>query len=142
MNEKDLARFTKKYKIDPVTGCWLWQGCVDAFGYGRMFVNHKNKTAHKLSYEHFVQPIMNDWCVLHKVSCPNRNCVNPNHLYLGTKGENVLDSYRTHTARPQGRAWGTFALKKGKLEQTHTAQNNEPVTQAVSESQQNESRLS
>lgn len=32
---KPMAEKLKKYKLDPLTGCWLWTGSVDKDGYGR-----------------------------------------------------------------------------------------------------------
>ena len=32
--ESEISRFSGKYNIDPVTGCWLWTAAVDKTGYG------------------------------------------------------------------------------------------------------------
>ena len=81
-------RFSEKYRVDLITGCWLWQkSLVD--GYGTFSVNGKPVRAHRHSYELFVQPIPAGMYILH--TCDRRNCVNPAHLYAGNQKQNVRD---------------------------------------------------
>jgi HNH endonuclease len=73
--------------------CWLWGGSISQFGYGRFFParnggNTKFFFTHRWAYERFVGPI-GDLCVLHR--CDVRNCVRPDHLFLGTRPDNSLD---------------------------------------------------
>ena len=57
-------------------------------GYGYFSLNYKKIRAHKFSYEIFKGPV-GDNLVLH--TCDIKNCVNPDHLYLGTDKENAID---------------------------------------------------
>lgn len=59
--------------------------------------------AHRVSWELFRGPIPNKLFVLHK--CDNKNCINPDHLFLGTAKDNIHDCIR------KGRAWFQKGLR-------------------------------
>lgn len=88
MNYKELENFLKKTDKSPF-GCWLWIGCVKTSGYGKFTVNFKTCAAHRASYEHFIGEIPDKMEVRHL--CHVRNCVNPDHLAIGTAKENYAD---------------------------------------------------
>lgn len=86
--------FMAKFEIDFWTGCWMWTAATCDKGYGHLRKGGKDYRAHVLSYEFFKGPIPegNDYhgtCVLHQ--CDRPGCVNPDHLFLGTNLENILD---------------------------------------------------
>lgn len=60
--------------------CWLWQGEVNARGYGRMWAGGKKRYVHRVAW-------VLKWGEIpagKHVSqiCHNRNCINPLHLIL------------------------------------------------------------
>ena len=82
-------RFMQKIKIDADTGCWEWQASKSSTGYGQFRVGDKNWKSHRWSYQYHRGEIPDRMCVCHK--CDNPLCSNPDHLFLGTKQENMDD---------------------------------------------------
>jgi hypothetical protein len=96
IEQRAYRRFWKY--IHKTDTCWLWQGGVDEFGYGRIKIGDAAPRAHRLSYEMAFGPIPDDLVVMHMCDVPA--CVRPDHLRLGTKDENAKD-------RDQKRRGGT-----------------------------------
>ena len=83
-------RFNSSYTPEPMSGCWLWEGYCNKQGYGRISINSRLVSAHRLSWELHRGPIPNGLLVLHHCDVPA--CVNPDHLFLGTYQDNHDDS--------------------------------------------------
>jgi len=92
--------------------CWLWTGHKSTSGYGRLSRNGQLEHAHRVAWELFRGPIPQGMYVLHK--CDNRICVNPEHLFIGTPGDNMQDMWnKGRHPKPQG--WRGEAHPKAKL---------------------------
>lgn len=74
------------------TGCWLWEHSLNKDGYGfHIRDGDKRLQPHVLSYilHNNINEIPNGKQVNHACDIPS--CTNPNHLYLGTQKQNMLD---------------------------------------------------
>lgn len=90
VSDAEYLERLKKRLVVSTSGCWEIQGFRHKEGYGEMCYRGKNVRAHKLMYMLAVKPIQDGLCVLHR--CDNPPCCNPEHLWLGTRGDNIRDA--------------------------------------------------
>lgn len=77
-------------------GCWWWAGAISDQGYTRIRYRRTMVGGHRVSWLIHNGNIPDGLFVLHR--CDNPICTNPDHLFLGTAGDNVRD------ARDKGRS--------------------------------------
>lgn len=85
--QKQLDRFWAK--VDKSGECWIWNGARAGNGYGQVNFGNKRQKAHRWIYEQEVGPIPVGMDCCHK--CDVRLCVRPEHLFVGTRSDNMRD---------------------------------------------------
>ncbi len=81
--------------------CLIWQGAKRGNGYGCLKINGKLQSAHRISWKLHNKEIPEGMFVCHK--CDVRDCVNPNHLFIGSAKDNAIDAYKKgKTIPPKG----------------------------------------
>lgn len=78
--------------------CWVWTGPTNRGGYGIVNFYNQKFLAHRILYKILNGVDLRDEdCVCH--TCDNPKCVNPDHLWIGTRVDNNKDRHekgRTH----------------------------------------------
>ena len=81
-------------------GCLEWQGHRHMYGYGLFGVGgRKGRTvrAHRFAYELANGPVPDGLHVCHR--CDNPPCCDPEHLYAGSRSQNMQDAYDRNRRR-------------------------------------------
>lgn len=100
-DESALRRIFSGVRENYVTWCWEWQKTRNSSGYGVMFYRGGMRLAHRVSFELFNGKTLGSLCALHR--CDNPCCVNPFHLFSGTRADNRQDMIDKGRPVPAGR---------------------------------------
>lgn len=90
-----IATVLTNFIPEPNSGCFLWCGPVDSYGYGILVTPSRKWKAHRLSLmlHHSLPAPGMEACH----SCDVPACINPGHLFWGSHAQNMAD------ARAKGR---------------------------------------
>lgn len=101
----DVFRFMKY--VEQGEACWTWKGATSNAGYGVFNLRGVYVLAHRLAYLMHTGTRPGQKNVLHR--CDNPRCVRPEHLFVGTQGDNVADKI-AKGRQPRGEQVGTAKL--------------------------------
>lgn len=85
-------------KVEKGDGCWEWQAHRNPEGYGVIGIDRVPVGAHRVAWELTYGPIPEGIYVCHH--CDNPPCVRPDHLFLGTNSDNIIDAMSKHRIEP------------------------------------------
>lgn len=95
--------------------CWPWLGYVKDSGHGLTSIKGQPVYTSRKAWILTHGPIKDGLHVLHK--CDNAVCCNPDHMYLGTRLDNILDQWEQPAAEDRGPRNGRrFMLTDEQLE--------------------------
>lgn len=91
-----VERLMARTSID-ANGCWTWTGVVLPTGYGSFTYGKRRRSAHRWMWIATEHDTPADLELDHL--CRNRLCINPEHLELVTRRENLVRSPLTFAGR-------------------------------------------
>jgi hypothetical protein len=103
------------WRIDE-NGCWI---CTSHFSnnknfrYPRVTVNKKQIAITQVFFKKYKSEVPQGLFILHK--CDNPSCINPGHLWLGTKKDNTQDAVLKGRWNNHGRKKGSSNLTKEQI---------------------------
>jgi hypothetical protein len=121
LDARTLERLEAKIIPEPNSGCWLWLGSISYDGYARARgPQGRLWQVHRLMYEHYLGKIPEGLVTDHL--CRVRCCVNPRHLEIVSRAENVrrgisLSTHnrnKTHCPNGHPYAEGNLRISRGK----------------------------
>ena len=102
------CRFWSKVNI-VFNSCWEWQAGRQ-HEYAEFRIKGFVHRAHRIAYKLTCGKIPNGKCVLHK--CDNPICVNPSHLFLGTRATNNRDKMEKGRSARGEKSWSAKLTEK------------------------------
>lgn len=96
-----MRRHLEEYSMpEPNSGCQLWLGAGSS--YGVVSRRGERRLAHIIAWENTKGSVPDGLKVCHRCDVPP--CINVNHLFLGTQGDNLRDMW----IKGRGKTPGTF----------------------------------
>lgn len=102
--EQIAAKIMKNVRVDPDTGCWIWQGPTSGdsgrgCNYPRMKLRGQTVAVHRVMYTNEFGYVPGKKQIDHK--CRNRLCVrpHPDHLEMVTHKENQRRRAKAQSAK-------------------------------------------
>jgi hypothetical protein len=89
-------RLERGYEV-AANGCWIWRGTINNAGYGITSDNGRKKLAHRAMRELVGRPIPPGMDACH--SCDTPACINPDHIFAGSRADNMRDAARKGRTR-------------------------------------------
>jgi hypothetical protein len=106
-----VSRFWSYARVGAPEECWFWTGAKRDGGYGMFYDGNRSVQAHRFALElRLGKPIGGGMVACHH--CDNPPCVNPNHLFMGTRSDNSRDSMRKGRAFVPSHPRGVYLLEK------------------------------
>ena len=88
-----IDRILSRCIPEPNSGCLLWLGAVNLKGYGMIRLYGKPPaTCCSIVCDYFHGPLQPNQITCH--TCDQPSCLEPTHLYAGTKKQNILDYFK------------------------------------------------
>lgn len=124
----DVPRFWRNVHVRGARQCWNWCGTLRTKqGYGQLGMNRSYYLAHVIAFVLTRFDVAPGMCVLHR--CDNPSCVNPNHLFYGTKSDNNSDrSSKGRNGNHQGEANGRAKLTEQNVKDIRRAHQEQSLT--------------
>ena len=73
-------------------GCWIWKGTKTRRGYGMVHFEGYQQYTHRVAYQLTYGEIPIGMDICHRCDVPS--CINPKHLFCGTRSANMRDAFR------------------------------------------------
>jgi len=87
-------------KVAKTEGCWEWTGYKQPAGYGTFYMDGPKIYAHRAAWEFTNGPVPDEMHLDH--TCHSRSCVNPSHLRMVTRKQNMEHQITAHANSATG----------------------------------------